>query len=362
MKTNSRNSGIDLLRLIAMFLVVLGHVLAKGNILNSLTPFTLKYELLWLLKIISVCAVNIYGIISGYVGIDTKPKYSNLIYLWIGVIVYSFGITLLFKALGYDVGNIELIRSLFPATQKIYWYFSAYIGVFLVSPLLNNAINSCSEKQLKIVLISLLCVFSVVETFSFPGGSLVEYGYSIFWLIILYLIGAMLKKHKSEETKNCRKYIAAIVCCVLILFAIKLITELATSHLLGYPDYGNLFMEYTSPPVIVMSICMVKLFAALPSHNAQVISKLSSLSFYVYIIHMHPMFLDHIIQNKLSFIVDQSTFMAVLTTLGIALAIFTGCMAIEFARNTFFNLLKIKPKLIILEHHLFDSIGETHNT
>jgi surface polysaccharide O-acyltransferase-like enzyme len=53
-----RNYGVDFLRIISMFMVVILHVLGHGGILKQAEPFTTKYWIAWLLEISCYCAVN----------------------------------------------------------------------------------------------------------------------------------------------------------------------------------------------------------------------------------------------------------------------------------------------------------------
>ena len=78
-----RNYGVDLLRIFSMLMVVTLHVLGKGDLLynKNLEIFSQKYNLLWILEIASFGAVNLYALISGYVSIKSKHKYTNLVVL-----------------------------------------------------------------------------------------------------------------------------------------------------------------------------------------------------------------------------------------------------------------------------------------
>ena len=68
--TAKRNYGIDALRIVSMFMIVILHTLGHGGILSSVSIFSGKY-----------CAVNCYALISGYVGINSKYRYSKIISL-----------------------------------------------------------------------------------------------------------------------------------------------------------------------------------------------------------------------------------------------------------------------------------------
>ena len=90
--TSSRNYGIDLLRIVSMLMVVILHVLGQGGVLKTSAPLSVGYEIAWFLEIMCYCAVNCYALISGYVGVGSKFKYSNIVNIWLQVIWYSVGI------------------------------------------------------------------------------------------------------------------------------------------------------------------------------------------------------------------------------------------------------------------------------
>ena len=74
-KIIKRNYGIDALRLISMFMVVVLHVLGQGGVLKAAKNG--QYIISWLLEIIAYCAVNCYAIISGYVGYSDVASFSR---------------------------------------------------------------------------------------------------------------------------------------------------------------------------------------------------------------------------------------------------------------------------------------------
>ena len=80
-----RNYGIDLLRMIAMLMVVILHILGKGGVLQAAPPLSIRYETAWLLETAAYCAVDCYALISGYVGFGTRCRYADLAALWLRV-------------------------------------------------------------------------------------------------------------------------------------------------------------------------------------------------------------------------------------------------------------------------------------
>lgn len=97
-QSQSRDYGIDLLRIVSMFLVCMLHVLGAGGVLENTTT-SVNFQLAWFLETLAICAVNCYALISGYVGLNSKHKYSGIVNLWLQVVFYCVLITAVFSHL-----------------------------------------------------------------------------------------------------------------------------------------------------------------------------------------------------------------------------------------------------------------------
>lgn len=145
-----RKIGIDLLRIISMLFVVL-HILGGGGMLASASENAMKYEQLKLLHIAAMCAVNCYGIISGYVGVSSKFRFSNVITLWLQVFLYSVCIGYVWHIVRPDLVPIETVLKLcLPVLNKNYWYFTSYFPLMFAMPLLNRTIEHTPRKVFEI--------------------------------------------------------------------------------------------------------------------------------------------------------------------------------------------------------------------
>lgn len=81
--TNTRNCGIDLLRIVCMLCVVILHILGHGNVLRT-TVSTAGFSIAWLWEVFAYPAVNCFILISGFVGYrenKSYPKLKNIISL-----------------------------------------------------------------------------------------------------------------------------------------------------------------------------------------------------------------------------------------------------------------------------------------
>jgi surface polysaccharide O-acyltransferase-like enzyme len=81
---------IELLRIIAMMMVVTLHYLDKGGVLPSLTgEMTLNGYVAWGVECLAIVAVNVYMLISGYLLVETGFKPGRLIELLCQVLFYT---------------------------------------------------------------------------------------------------------------------------------------------------------------------------------------------------------------------------------------------------------------------------------
>ena len=138
-----RNYGIDLLRLVLMYMVCMLHTLGQGGILQSCQTGGAGYKVFWFLEIFSYCAVDGFALISGYMAKDKPRKYSKIAEMWFQAFFYSFVVTLvLLLCLNVNIGIKEILQNALPVTYKKFWYFSAYFALFFAIPVLNKFIFS----------------------------------------------------------------------------------------------------------------------------------------------------------------------------------------------------------------------------
>ena len=76
----TRNYGIDLLKIISMINIINLHINLFTSLLK-LNPFHPKYKQIYRLETFSFWAVDAFGLISGIIGYQ-KYKFVNIIYIW----------------------------------------------------------------------------------------------------------------------------------------------------------------------------------------------------------------------------------------------------------------------------------------
>lgn len=322
----TRNYGIDLLRIISMLMVCLLHVLGVGGVLNSCAEGTASYTLLWLLNALSYGAVNLYALISGFVGIGSEHKIKSIIKLWLQVFFYSVLICLAVYFIKPDIVSRAMIKNaFFPVCTGQYWYFTAYFLLFFASPLLNAGIRAMEEKSLRILLISGFFILCFLPRSFERDIFLSADGYSFLWLSYLYILGAYIKLY--EPLKKVRG-----VYLVLMFFAFGALSLLP--KLFAGERYALWLISYMSPTVVLGSVCLFSAFSKMKIRFCtKVIKFFSAGAFSVYLIHTHPVVFSFFLSGAFSSIGAGG---AVLS----AVIIYIACTAIDLPRRLLFKLIK----------------------
>ena len=337
---SKRNYGIDLLRVVSMLYVVILHTLGQGGVLNAAKNGSIQYHVGWFMEVWAYGAVDIFALISGYVAYSPNAKktnYSKIITLWFQVIFYSLGVALVYRLLDPELVPIsQIVRLSFPFTNGLYWYFTAYIGLFLVMPVLNAGIQRCSEQLLS----KLFVLIILVVTVSNLCGShfTLNSGYSAMWLIFLYILGASMKKCSIGEHVKWYQAILGILLCTVIAWAWKMHgvkVELTSKITIS----KSMFVSYTSPTVLIAAIFHVILFSKLRFKNLsqKIIAFMGAGSFSVYILNCQKCIWNYFIKKRFSYLGKGNPVVLIIHTLAFSLAFVICSVLIDFVRRWLFE-------------------------
>lgn len=256
MLKTKRNYGIDLLRFLSMFFVLILHSLGDGGLLKGTVFGSVHFKTVWFMEIGAYAAVNIFGLISGYVMYKQKEhKIANYIKLWLTCVIYL----LLIRIFKENVRDFKSIVMVFmPITNKFFWYLNAYTGLFLFIPFINKGLSKLTIKDCKIIFVLIL----LFVTFGFitDAFQLCD-GYSFIWLVILYVLGAII--HKAKIFKNIStKY---FVLCIILFWLFSYLY-----FRFGFNFYvlrKKMFVSYISPTILGMAICYLIIFSRIKVNN-----------------------------------------------------------------------------------------------
>lgn len=326
--------GIDALRFLSMMFIVAIHTLQHGNVLSTVEPQTANYILAYgLLSIVNV-GVDVFAIISGFVGyypelrkINVKRFFSQ----WLIVVFYSLVFMLCSVFVEKSFSLKLLICAVTPITSQTYWYFSSYFFVFLLSPYINYLIaTNTKEKNVHVVIWGLGALYL---------SHRVDGIFSIVLLLYFYAVGAIIRKYNTHEQIS-GKIIVLLMATATIVINIwnNVFSERST-------EIAYIWLRYDSPLLIVVSIGWVLLFARVRHFGATQIKYLKLFApsvFSVYLIN-DSLFVRHNIVRK---IIQQNDYnhiwrLLIHILLSTILFLLVG-LFVDFIRRSIFKRLKVQ--------------------
>ena len=344
-----RKTGVDFLRMFLMFLVPILHLLGDGGVLANTQWMSGQYLSGWLLEAAALCAVDCFALISGYVGYTAKFRWSRVANLWLSIVCYTLGITALFAlVVPGSVNGKTWFAAFFPVISSQYWFITAYVGMFFFIPLMNLALERAGKRILTEVLVAVMVVFSFLPCLftmllqESPFG--LHRGYSLVWLAILYLLGGYLRKYDIPRTISRKKAAALFCACTLLAWLSKVGIELVTNRVLGYPAGGTSFVSYVSPLIVANAVALLCFFARTEFRGrgmGKLIALLSPAALGVYLIHVHPLVWNRVIQNCAAFAGAWPVWKMLLLVLALAFGIYLICSLVDVVRIRLFQALKI---------------------
>lgn len=286
-----RDSNLELLRIIAMLLIVMHHFSAHGmwDGAGSHQRIVLDF-----FRAGGKVGVDVFVLITGYFLSQKGARSRAFINLWLSVFFWYVALIIVFRVAAPDVLFPELYGiALRPISSGVYWFATSYFGLLLISPLLNVLLSRGSHVR------SLLCagsfvVLSVVPTIT--GFAFLSENIPLF--CFLYLMGGHLALDCRDDRDGLlpadplallrRRYPTTLLIVALMLlmgFSPSVLRLVKKVNWLGVDEF--LFHQQYSVPVVICSLLLVDRFRALRIRS-KAINTVASTTFGIYLIHEHP--------------------------------------------------------------------------
>lgn len=335
-----RNTGINLFKLFSMFMIALLHVLGMGGITGAAVG-TSSYYPVYFMQNAAFCAVNCYALVSGYLMFGKKIKPSRISELWFEVFFYSVGLSAIMIAVYDEFFSAQnVVYALTPIISKQYWYMTAYFLMYLFIPMMNRFAEAADKRSFTAV----IAVILVLTTGSFligKDGFKFSDGYSPIWLMVMYLVGAYMKKFGVGAKMKWYSALLLYIISVGCNFALNIFLKDPMKKV--FADGTVNYLTYTSPFVVSSAIFLFIFFSKLKftKRTEKFINYITPAALGVYLIHTHPLVFNKLMKNIAMPLVNYGTAAMIFGSIAMALAIFIICIVIDILRIQLFRLIKI---------------------
>lgn len=273
-----RNSSFELLRIIAMWMIVFYHF--HTHVLQDIS----NEAIFRAIQIPIHIGVPVFILISGYFGIHTSLKgFSNL---FVKTGFYSLMILLICFVLKHiypDTFSVSLEQIyngiFFISRTNNLWFIRSYIVLYLIAPYWNKVLTNQTQRD-RIFLILILLFVSVYIgllgrelTPEFSGKSLVNF-------LLIYTIGWSIKEYDIAKKLNIIRLVVlflTVVSLVVFLYLFMFDNKILRAVV------WEISFKYNSPILLLISILFFLIFVKFKLKN-KAINYIASSAFAVYLI------------------------------------------------------------------------------
>lgn len=339
MKT--RTFGVDLVRVIAIFLVISVHYFLNNNF-YEINTVGISMFIANFLRWLAYSCVPLFMILTGYL---MNKKELNKQYFYgitkvisiyiVSTILISLYIHFL-KETNYSISNY--IMNFF-SFAYYGWYIEMYIALFLVIPFLNilyNNIATNDQKKLLIVILMLVTglssMFNQVKIEGHNFNFVIDY-WDIAYPLTYYFIGAFINEYKLKINKY--------INLSLIFFLLYIETLITFLYYRGAPHNMTIFYGYGALPTVVISSLIFVLLYDLTTKSMIVTKTVTSIAKVSLSMYLLSYVVDNFVYGKIHSRVGLfDNGFQILKYLPIILIIFIGTYILASIVEGILNIVK----------------------
>lgn len=272
----NRDSRFELLRIIAMFMVLMLHVnffalhfvtvsQLNNNPAQALTRISLE--------MLALVAVNLFVMISGWWGIKpTLRGAAKLLFQCIFVIGIMFAVGV---CTGRTPNDVEGWQEVLYFSDS--WFVLSYLGLYLLAPVLNSFIENSPRRTLALFLVAFFVFQTLYGNFS-PCKSFIGRGYSAFSFVGLYMLARYVRLYRQSWLKYGPALWAVSLVAAIAIYAVPLWC--------GVQDYDYLAMDYTAPTTVCGALGLLMWTADSRPWHSRAVNFVAASCFTVYLCHV----------------------------------------------------------------------------
>lgn len=332
-----RESNFELLRIIAMFMVLILHAdfqalgaPTRADIISSPIASMLKV----FFEMASIVAVNVFILISGWFGI--RPSIKGFCKFVFQCLFFSVGIYAVMIAFGFADLSVKGIAKCFALMPDgHYWFITSYIGLFLFSPVLNAFIAAADKKTFIYVLLGFY-TFQTIYAFIGGGADYLMKGYSAMSFMGLYLLAAFLRTHLDLNKYNKNLFIVGYISTTILLTITWILSQ--------YIDLGPIvarMLAYSNPMVIFSSVCIMAYFSRI-NFSSSIVNRIAASCFAAYLLHCNPNLYSSFL-SSIETMANSNSFIA-LRVIGVICAWYVVALILDLFRVTLWNWMSCLRK------------------
>ena len=212
--------------------------------------------------------------------------------------------------------------------------------MYLFIQMMNKFAEAADKKSFTAV----IAVILLLTTGSFiigKDGFQFSEGYSPIWLMVMYLVGAYMKKFGVGAKMKWYSALLFYIISVGCNFALNIFLKDPMKKI--FTDGTVNYLTYISPFVVLPAIFLFIFFSKLKfgKKTEKFINYITPAALGVYLIHTHPLVFNKLMKDIAMPLVNHGTAAMIFGSIAMALAVFIICIVIDLLRIQLFKLIRI---------------------
>lgn len=326
----TRQSNFELLRIIAMLMIVASHFALHGGLPFPTDRITIPRLWAQLLQMGGKLGADLFVLISGYFLIRSPGvRPSRVLRLWLQLATYSLGLYALAVLLGWTpFSPAALLRCMLPVSFQKWWFASTYFVLYLISPLLNRFLRALDRRTYRRYLCAVLLLWSVIPTLTtrfFEGSTLV-------WFICLYSVAGYVRLWRDGAGEPPRGHGVGIVVLALLTYLTAVAFDLLGLKIPYFGRHATHFFDMHYLPTFALALLIFCQFRRIDLGCRRIVNAISATTFGVYLIHedefMRPFLWTRLFKGA----AFAGTPMLIPYSVMAVVGVFVACACVEWLR------------------------------
>lgn len=291
---NTRNSSIELLKVIGILLIVMSHVVQTLSGTNTDVSFqdymvnvrlattNIQYLILSMMHYGGFFGNTIFFVCSAwYLLDDRKMNKRKILQMLMDIWVISIIILVVVYILrSGHISATMIIRQIFPTTFTNNWYMTCYLLFYPIYPFLNLIIYKVEKSTLlKTTLVMLFLYMGI----NYLQGEHFFTSHLIVW-IVLYFVIAYMKLYIVDMSNNFKLNVCILIIGLVGNYGIIVLTNILGLHMSIFSGELLHWNRNCSPFILLIVIGLFNIARNIHFDN-KAINYVSRLSLFIYIIH-----------------------------------------------------------------------------
>lgn len=301
----NRKSGIELLKVLALFGIVMCHTYTSFSLAideKSGVAFfdeyylsTIEYFIFQIVITFGYLGNMIFFVCTSWFLCDQKEsKREKIIYIIICAIIISIIYIIIDYLGGGEITAFDIFKAITPISSQLYWYMTAYVMMYFIFPYLNNLFVSISKKEHFVLAIFVFTIYYLISYFTnrelFFTSKIIDF-------ISAYIIVSYIKKYHYEICDNIRINTMIFIITSLAFYTLIFINFAIVPIELEWHKMYNPFF-------LIMSFSALNIVRKI-NFKSSLINTVSAMSMFIYMFHASYYFNINIIDKLSSIILND---------------------------------------------------------